>query len=114
MVRTIDLDQFADMFTPKPRLLDAFALRPWQPDAGLPHPAAQCLSRQPYIMTLASFSAASVGPKVRVVLADQLDGMITNDIRQAVVRRSTRRRFAIAAAAIAVSLQQPMGLARAG
>jgi ATP dependent DNA ligase C terminal region len=36
-----------------------------------------------------SFSAASVGPKVRVVLPDQLDGMITNDIRQAVVRRST-------------------------
>jgi hypothetical protein len=32
------------MLTTMARLLDTFALRPGQPDSGLPHPAAQRLS----------------------------------------------------------------------
>jgi hypothetical protein len=60
-----------------------------------------------------SFSAASVRPRVRVVLPDRLDGMITNDIRQAVVRKSTTPPVRNSSrTAIAVSLQQPMGLAQ--
>src|ERR1700716_1614859 len=53
MVRTVDLDQLAEMLTAMTRLLDASALRPGQPDSGLPHPAAQRLSRHPHIMALA-------------------------------------------------------------
>jgi hypothetical protein len=63
MVRTVDLDQLADMFTTMSRLLDAFALRPRQPNPGLPHPAAQRLSRHAYIVRSPTFSAANVGPK---------------------------------------------------
>jgi hypothetical protein len=83
------------------RLLDAFALRPGQPDSGLPHPAAQRLSRHPHIMTLVQLLRRQRRTEVCVVLPNQRDGVITHDIRQAVVRRPTtppvryRRRTAI-------------------
>src|ERR1700720_4500920 len=99
------------MLTTMARLLDAFALRPRQPDSGPSHPAAQRLSRYAHIMALAQLLGGQRRAKVRVVLPNQRDGMITHGIRQAVVRRPTtppvrnRRRTAIA-----VSLQQPMGL----
>src|ERR1700716_2999561 len=110
MVRAVDLDQLAEMLTAMTRLLDAPALRPGQPDSGPPHPAAQRLSRHPHIMTLAQLLRRQRRTKVRVVLPNQRDGVITHDIRQAVVRRPTtppvryRRRTAIT-----VSLQQSMG-----
>src|SRR3982075_2712387 len=111
MVRAVDLDQLADMLTAMTRLLDASALRPGQPDSGPPHPAAQRLSRHPHIMTLAQLLRRQRRTKVCVVLPDQRDGVITHDIRQAVVRRPTtppvRNRRCTASA---VSLQQPMGL----
>src|SRR5260370_14209740 len=90
MVRTVDLDQLAEMLTTMARLLDAFALRPGQPDPGLPHPAAQRLSRHAHIMALAQLLVRQRQTKVRIVLPDQRDGVITHDIRQAVVRRPTR------------------------
>src|SRR3979490_3160405 len=99
------------MLTAMARLLDASALRPGQPDSGLPHPAAQRLSRHAHIMALAQLLGGQRRTKVRVVLPDQRDGVVTHDIRQAVVRRPTtppvrnRRRTAIT-----VSLQQSMGL----
>src|ERR1700681_2626384 len=99
------------MLTTMARLLDAFALRPRQPDPGLPHPAAQRLSRHAHIMALGQLLGRQRRAKVRVVLPDQRDGVITHHIRKAVVRRPTtspvrnRRRTASA-----VSLQQPMGL----
>jgi hypothetical protein len=102
------------MLTTMARLLDALALGPGQPDPGLPHPAAQRLSRHPHIMTFGQLLGGQRRTKVRVVLPDQRDGLITHDIRQAVVRRPTtppvcnRRRTACA-----VSLQQPMGLPQA-
>src|SRR6267142_982907 len=102
------------MLTTMTRLLDAFALRPGQPDSGLPHPAAQRLSRHAHIMALAQLLGGQRRAKVRVVLPDQRDGVITHDIRQAFVRRLTtppvrnRRRTATA-----VSLQPPMGLPQA-
>jgi hypothetical protein len=89
MVRTVDLDQLAEMLTTMARLLDAFALRPGQPDSGLPHPAAQRLSRYVHIMALAQLLGGQRRAKVRVILPDQRDGVITHDIRQAVVRRPT-------------------------
>src|ERR1700687_5271508 len=98
------------MLTTMARLLDAFALRPGQPDSGLPHPAAQRLSRHAHIMALAQLLGRQRRTKVRVVLPDQRDGVITHDIRQAVVRWPTpppvrnRRRTALA-----VSLQPPRG-----
>jgi hypothetical protein len=111
MVRTVDLDQLADMLTTMARLLDAFALRSGQPDSGLPHPAAQRLSRHAHIMTLAQLLGRQRRAKVRIVLPDQPDGVITHDIRQPVVRWSAtppvRNR---SRTAITVSLQQPMGL----
>src|SRR4030088_3491761 len=99
------------MLTAMTRLLDAFALRPGQPDSGLPHPAAQRLSRHAHIMAFAQLLGGQRRAKVRVELPDQRDGVITHDIRQMVVRRPTtppvRNRRCTA---IAVSLQQPMGL----
>src|SRR3979490_986012 len=93
------------------RLLDASALRPGQPDSGPLHPAAQRLSRHGHIMTLAQLLRRQRRTKVCVVLPNQCDGVITHDIRQAVVRWPTappvrnRRRTAIT-----VPLQQSMGL----
>src|ERR1700682_742078 len=78
MVRTVDLDQLADMLTTMARLLDAFALRPGQPDPCLPHPAAQRLSRHAHIMALAQLLGRQRRAKV-VVLPDQRDGLITHD-----------------------------------
>src|ERR1700682_3282023 len=40
VLRTVDLDQFANMLTAMTRLLDTPARGPRQPDAGLPHPSA--------------------------------------------------------------------------
>src|SRR5260370_33452510 len=99
------------MLTTMARLLDAFALRPGQPDSSLAHPAAQRLSRHAHIMALAQLLGRQRRTKVRVALPDQRDGVITHDIRQAAVRRPTtppdrnRRRTPIA-----VSPQQPMSL----
>jgi len=59
------------MLTTMARLLDAFALRPGQPDSGLPHPAAQRLSRHAHIMALAQLLGGQRRTKVRVVLPDQ-------------------------------------------
>src|SRR5258708_36705956 len=65
-------------------------------------------SRGGHIMALAQLLGGQRRAKVRVVLPDQRDGVITRDIRQAVVRSTTppiRNRMRTA---IAVSLQQPV------
>ena len=81
MVRAVDLDQLAEVLTAMTRLLDASALRPGQPDSGLPHPATQRLSRHAHIMALAQLLGRQRRTKVRVVLPDQRNGVITHDIR---------------------------------
>ena len=85
MVRAVNLNQFAEMFTTMARLLDAFALRPGQPDPGLPHPAAQRLSRNTHVMALVQLLGGQCRTKVRIVLPDQRDGVITHDVRQSIV-----------------------------
>src|SRR5258706_7331816 len=71
MVRAVDLDQLANMLTTMARLLDAFALRPGQPDSGPPHPATQRLSRHTHVMALAQLLRRQRRTKICVVFPNQ-------------------------------------------
>src|SRR5918998_1721261 len=85
VLAAIDLDQLAQMLTTIARLVKAFALGTWQPDPGLDHPGAQRLAGDPQSVALRKLLGCQRRAEIRVVLPHQADGMVPQDLRQAVV-----------------------------
>src|ERR1700677_571816 len=99
------------MLTAMPRLLDPLAFSARHPDPRLPHPAAQRLPRNLEIVTLCQLLGRECRSKVRVTLPHQSDRVISNHIRQAVVRGTTAALVGDGRrAAIAISSQQSIRL----
>ena len=67
------------------RLVKALALGPRQPEPGLDHPAAQRLARDPQIVALRELLGRQGRAEIRIMLPHQADGMVAQDIRQAIV-----------------------------
>src|SRR4051795_5279982 len=55
------------------------------PDPGLDHPAAQRLARDPHIVAVRELLGSQGWAEIRIMLAHQGDGLVAQDIRQAIV-----------------------------
>src|SRR3954470_14794723 len=80
----VDLDQLAHVFTAMARLVKALAFGPRPPDPGLDHPAAQRLARDPHIVAVRELLGSQGWAEIRIMLAHQGDGLVAQNIRQAI------------------------------
>ena len=85
MLAAVDLDQLAHVLTAMARLVKALAFGPRPPDPGLDHPAAQRLARDPQIVAVRELLGSQGWAEIRIMLAHQGDGLVAQDIRQAIV-----------------------------
>src|SRR3954453_22539310 len=85
VLAAVDLDQLAHVFTAMARLVKALAFGPRPPDPGLDHPAAQRLARDPHIVAVRELLGRQGWAEIRIMLAHQGDGLVAQDIRQAIV-----------------------------
>lgn len=86
MLRTVDLDEFAEVLPASSGLLDRFASRSTrQPDAGIPHPSTQRLAWDEQSVALQKLLTGQRRPKIGVLFANNRQNVISEGFRPPVV-----------------------------
>jgi hypothetical protein len=112
--RSVDLDQLAKAVTPTARLMQPpFTLTPRGPDSCLRHPLAQCLLTDRELMAFNQLLSSERRAEIRIMLADQFQGELTDVIDDPIVGSSATSFMPQRCCAVfQESLQQPLNLAR--
>ncbi|KVC69769.1 hypothetical protein WI74_24610 [Burkholderia ubonensis] len=115
MFAAVDLDQFTQARTSCPRLVDLRrALPARHPQAGVGHQLADRLLGEPDAVTLPQLLAGQRRPKIRVALADDRQGSISQSGRQLMIARLTSlARHQASRALASIAVRQPFHLTSA-
>jgi hypothetical protein len=70
VIRTINLDQFAEAFPTKTRLMERVAPFAAQPEPGVLHPLAQRLTQNLHTMILGQLLSCKRGPEIDLGLTN--------------------------------------------